>query len=313
MYRYLVKRILTALFVLFGVSLVTYGMVFLTPGDPAETILREQLQGHPTDQQIAMFRAEHGLDDPIVVQYADWMTDVIRGDLGESYYHDRTVRALILARLPATLELAAASMTIALLVAVPTGIVSAVRRDTPLDYLSQLGALAGVSVPNFWLGYLLILTFALRFGVFPVAGSGTLAHLVLPSIVLGTSMAAVLTRLLRASLLETLDDAYVRTARSKGLRERVVVYRHALRSALAPVVTVVGLQMGYLLNGAVIVEVVFQRPGLGMLLVDAVFARDYPVVQGVVLLTAVFFVATNTVVDLSYRWLDPRVELEGTP
>lgn len=310
MERYLLKRTVMALLVLAGTSLATYGMIFLTPGDPAETVLREQLEGHPSDEQVAEFRAEHGLDDPIPVQYLNWLANGMRGDLGESYYHDRTVSELIADRLPATLALAGTSLAVALLVAVPAGVITAVHRDTPLDYLSQFGALAGVSVPNFWLGYLLIIVFSLELGLFPVSGSG-LSGLVLPAVALGTGLAAIITRLLRASLLETLDAAYVRTARSKGLRERVVVYRHALRSALIPVVTVVGLQLGYLLNGAVIIEVVFDRPGLGALLVDSVFARDYPVVQGVVLLTAALFVFTNTLVDLSYRWLDPRVELEG--
>lgn len=311
MHRYLLKRGVMVIFVLVGVSLATYGMIYIAPGDPAETILREQLDSHPTEQQLETFRAEHGLDEPFVVQYIGWISGVVRGDLGESYYHDRGVADLMLSRIPATVELAVASLAIALLVAVPAGVTSAVHRGTPLDYASHVAALAGVSMPNFWLGYLLIIAIALPLNAVPVAGSGTLAHLFLPALTLGTGMAAVITRLLRASLLETLDAAYVRTARSKGLRERVVIYRHALRSALIPVVTVVGLQFGYLLNGAVIVEVVFQRPGLGALLVDAVFARDYPVIQGIILVTALIFVFTNTLVDLSYRYLDPRVELEA--
>ncbi len=307
---YLLRRLGSSVLVLFAVSLGTYAMVYLTPGDPAETILREQLQSQPSDEQIAQFRAENGLDEPFHVQYVNWQTDVLTGDLGQSYFYDRTVGELIWARLPATVELAGAALLVAVLISVPAGIISAVHRGTTPDYASQAGALLGVSMPNFWLGYLLIIGIALPVSAIPTSGDGSLAHLLLPALTLGTGMAAIMTRLLRASLLETLDEAYVRTARAKGLRERTVIYRHALRSALIPLITVVGLQFAYLLNGAVIVEVVFNRPGIGALLVDAIFARDYPVVQGVVLLTAVLFVCTNVLVDLSYRYLDPRISLE---
>ncbi len=309
MKQYLVRRIGSSLLVLWAVSLATYAMIFVTPGDPAETILREQLNSQPSDEQIAQFRAEHGLDEPFHVQYVSWITDVLRGDLGQSYFHGRTVGDLLLSRLPATIELAGAALLIALLISIPAGVISAVHRGTVLDYFSQGGALFGVSIPNFWLGYLLIIGVALRVSWIPTSGTGSLAHLLLPALTLGTGMAAIITRLLRASLLETLDEAYVRTARSKGLRERIVLYRHALRTALIPVITVIGVQLAYLLNGAVIIEIVFDRPGIGALLVDAIFARDYPVVQGVVLLTAVVFVLTNTLVDLSYRYLDPRIDL----
>ncbi|RQH01783.1 nickel ABC transporter permease [Natrarchaeobius oligotrophus] len=312
MHRYLLKRLASSVVVLGAVSVVTYALVLLTPGDPAETILREQLNSQPSDEQIAQFRTEHGLDEPLHVQYADWLSGVLTGDLGQSYFHGRTVRELIAAHLPATIELAVAAMLVAVLISVPAGIVSAVYRRTAFDYLSQFGALFGVSVPNFWLGYLLIVAVALPLSAVPTSGSGGVSHLVLPAVTLGTGLAAVVTRLLRASLLETLEEPYVRTARSKGLCERVVVCRHALRSALIPVVTVIGLQFAYVLNGAVIVEVVFDRPGLGTLLVDAIFARDYPVVQGVVLVTAVLFVTTNLLVDLSYRYLDPRIDLEAS-
>ncbi len=213
--------------------------------------------------------------------------------------------------MPLTLELALAAMLVALAISIPAGVVSAVHRGTPIDHASQLGALLGVSMPNFWLAYLLILLFPLTLGVLPVAGAGSFGHLVLPAITLGTGMAAVVTRLVRSSMLEVLDEAYVDTARAKGLRERIVVYKHALRNALVPVVTILGLQLGTLLNGAVVVEIIFQRPGLGSLLVDAVFERNYPVVQGVTLVTAIVFVATNLLVDLTYRYLDPRVQLGG--
>ena len=291
-----------------GVSLITYGLIFLTPGDPAQTVLHERRGSPPSEAEVAAFRAEHGLDEPFVVQYVGWLTDVLRGDLGTSYTRSESVTTLLLQHLPNTLELALAAMAVSLALAIPVGVMSAVHRDSWIDRTSQLAALLGVSMPNFWLGYLLILAVSLHLGLTPTSGSGTLAHLVLPAITLGTGLAAIVTRLVRTSMLEVLEAEYVDTARSKGVRERLVVYKHALRNALIPVVTIVGLQFGFVLSGAVIVEVVFQRPGLGTLLVDAVFARDYPVVQGVVLSTAVAFVLTNQLVDLAYVALDPRIE-----
>lgn len=311
MYRYLLQRIATMILVLFGVSVMTYVLIFFTPGDPARVILRQQMTREPTEADVRAFRAEHGLDEPLPIQYVDWLTDVLRGDLGRSYYSDAEVSFIIARRIPETVELAVAAMVVALLVAFPAGVISAVHKGQLPDYASQVGALLGLSMPNFWLGYILIIVFSLHVGVFPISGTGTFAHLVLPAVTLGTAMAAIVTRLLRSSMLEVLDEDYIRTARSVGLRERIVVYKHALRNALIPVVTIAGLQFGFLLNGAVVVEIVFQRPGLGMLLVDAIFDRDYPVVQGLVLLLAVLFVLVNFLVDVSYRYLDPRIELEG--
>jgi peptide/nickel transport system permease protein len=302
------ERVGSMAVVMAGVSVITYGLIFLTPGDPAHTILRERRGSPPSDAEVEAFRAEQGLDDPFVVQYASWITDVLRGDLGTSYTYSENVTFLLLSHLPNTIELALAAMMVSLVLAVPVGVVSAVHQDTWIDRTSQLGALFGVSMPNFWLGYLLILVISLHLGLTPTSGSGTIAHLLLPAITLGTSLAAIVTRLVRTSMLEVLGEDYIDTARSKGVRERLVTYKHALRNALIPVVTIIGLQFGFVLNGAVIVEVVFQRPGLGTLLIDAVFARDYPVVQGVVLLTAIIFVVTNQLVDLTYVTLDPRIE-----
>ena len=309
---YLLYRTATSVVVLCGVSLLTFGLTFLTPGDPARTILRQQYGQTPSPEVVDAFREEHGLDEPVVVQYADWLTGVLQGDLGSSYGSGRPVTELLVESLPPTLELAAAAMSVALVVAVPAGVLSAVRQGEWVDGLSQLGSLIGVSMPNFWLGYLLIIVFSLQLSLFPVAGDGGLSHLVLPAVALGTGMTAIITRLIRMSLLEVLDEPYVEMARSKGLSERTVVYKHALRNALIPVVTIVGLQFGYVLSGAVVVEIVFQRPGIGVLLVDAVFARDYPVVQGAVLLVAVLFVITNALVDLTYQYLDPRIQLGGS-
>jgi len=309
---YLLYRTATSLVVLCGVSMLTFGLTFLTPGDPARTVLRQQYGQTPSPAVVDAFREEHGLDEPVVVQYVDWLTGVLQGDFGSSYISGRPVMELLAEALPPTLELSTAALLVAIVVAVPAGVLSAVHQGEWIDSLSQLGALIGVSMPNFWLGYLLIIVFSLQLSLFPVAGSSGLSHLVLPAIALGTGMTAIITRLVRMSLLEVLDEPYVKTARSKGLNERIVVYKHALRNALIPVVTVVGLQFGFLLSGAVVVEIVFQRPGIGVLLVDAVLARDYPVVQGAVLLIAVLFVLTNTLVDLTYQYLDPRIQLGGS-
>jgi len=309
---YLLYRTATSLVVLCGVSVLTFGLTFLTPGDPARTVLRQQYGQTPSRAVVEAFREKHGLDEPLVVQYVDWLIGVLQGDLGNSYLSGRPVVELLAEALPPTLQLSTAALVVALVVAVPAGVLSAVHQGEWIDTLSQLAALIGVSMPNFWLGYLLIIVFSLQLSLFPVAGSGGLSHLVLPAVALGTGMTAIITRLVRMSLLEVLDEPYVKTARSKGLSERIVVYKHALRNALIPVVTVVGLQFGFLLSGAVVVEIVFQRPGLGVLLVDAVFARDYPVVQGAVLLIAVLFVLTNTLVDLTYQYLDPRIQLGGS-
>lgn len=312
MLQFLLRRSATVLLVLLGVSILTYSLMYATPGDPARTILLQQSGGRaPSDEAVAEFKAEHGLDQPIPLQYLDWVWDVVHGDLRESYYEETPVTTLILDKLPATFELAAFGMLVALVIAIPTGIISAVHKGGPPDYLSQFAALLGVSMPNFWLGYILIIVFALNLGLFPVSGVGGIDNLVLPAVTLGTGMAAIVTRLVRSSMLEVLDEEYIRTARSKGLKERIVVYKHALRNALIPVVTIVGLQFGYLLNGAVVVEIVFQRPGLGALLIDAIFARDYPIVQGLVLLIAVIFVLTNFLVDVTYRLIDPRISFES--
>jgi peptide/nickel transport system permease protein len=311
MYRFILRRAVSLVFVLFGVSVTTFGMVVFTPGDPAEIVLRERTAQNPSEEAIREFRAEHGLGDPLHVQYLDWMADVLRGDLGQSYYHETPVTTMIIQRFGETAELAVAAILVALVISIPAGVISAVHNGQLPDHASQLGSLLGVSMPNFWLGYLLIVVFSLYLNLFPVSGAGTVQELVLPALTLGSGIAAIITRLLRSSMLDVLEAEYIRTARSKGLRERIVVYKHAFRNALIPVVTIVGLQFGYLLNGAVIVEIAFQRPGLGKLLIEAIFARDYPIVQGLVLVIAVLFVVSNLLVDVAYRYIDPRIRFDG--
>jgi peptide/nickel transport system permease protein len=310
-WQYLFRRLSLTAVTLLLVSVVTYALILVTPGDPAELVLQKQLGQPPTAEQVEAFRAQHGLDEPPHIQYVHWLGDLLKGDLGQSYYHERSVSELLVDRLPATLALAAGGLAVSLAVSLPTGILSACRPHGCADHASQVVALLGVAMPNFWLGYLLVFVFSLTLGVTPVYGSGTLGHLLLPSLTLGTGLAAVQTRLLRASLRDTLDAEFVTAARTRGLGERLVVYKHALRNALLPLVTVLGLQLGFLLNGAVVVEVVFQRPGLGTLLINAVFDRNYPVVQGVTLLTGVLFVIVNTVTDLAYEQIDPRITVGG--
>lgn len=312
MLQFLIRRSATVLLVLFGVSVLTFGLMFVTPGDPAETIMRQQMGGRsPSDEAVQDFRQEHGLDEPIPVQYVNWVADVVTGDFRESYFQDTKVSTMILNRAIPTLELAIAGIAVGVAISIPAGIISAIHQGQPPDYFSQFGALLGISMPNFWLGYLLIIVFSIQLDMFPVAGVGGLDHLVLPAITLGTGMAAIITRLMRSSMLEVLDEEYIQTAHSKGLRERIVVYKHALRNALIPVVTIIGLQLGYVLNGAVVIEIVFQRPGLGNLLIQSIFARDYPVVQGLVLVIGAIFVFTNFAVDIAYRLIDPRISFEG--
>lgn len=311
MLRFVLRRLGTSIAVLFGVSLITYLMIYLTPGDPAVTILRQQSGEYPDQETLEAFRAEHGLDEPVPIQYLNWILDVMRGDLGQSFRHDTEVATMIVRELPYTVELAVASIVVALLISIPAGVISAVHRGRLPDFLSQTGALVGVSMPNFWLGYLLLILFAVQIRIFPVTGAGSLRQLVLPAVTLGSGMAAVITRLLRSAMLDVLEEDYIRTARSKGLVERIVVYKHAFRNAMIPVVTIVGLQFGYVLNGAVVVEIVFSRPGLGDLLIQSIFDRDYPVVQGLVLLIAGMFVVTNFLVDVTYRYIDPRISFEG--
>ena len=312
MYRYTFRRAVTSVFVLFGVSVVTYLMMYLTPGDPAELVLRAQTVH---DQAaVEQFREQYRLDEPVWKQYGHWLWDVLHGDFGRSYVTNRPVSAMLVDNAPSTAILAVAAMAIALAIAVPAGVVSAVHKGQVPDSVSQLGSLLGVSMPNFWLGYILILVFSIgmpvrSLGVFPVSGAGSFDRLVLPALTLGSGVAAIMTRLLRSAMLEVLEEDYIRTARSKGLAERIVVYKHAFRNALVPVITVAGIQFGYLLNGAVVVEIVFARPGLGKLVIDALFDRDYPVIQAATLVIAALFVGINFLVDVTYRYIDPRIDL----
>jgi len=309
--RYLARRLIALLLVWLGISLLAYGLSALAPGDPAELILLRQTGEMPSAEAVERLRRELGLDDPWAVRYARWVGHAALGDLGTSYRTGEPVARALAERFPATLQLAVAALLIGLAIALPLGVLSAVRRGSALDHASRLAALVGASLPSFWLGYLLILVFAVRLGVLPVAGHGRLAHLVLPALTLGLASAASLMRLTRASVLEVLGADYVRTARAKGVPERLVLARHTLRSALNPMVTFTGVRFGRLLAGAVVVETVFAWPGIGKHVVDAILDRDYPTIQGYVLFMGAVFVVINLVVDLAYHWLDPRVGPAG--
>lgn len=308
---YILRRLLAMLPVLLLVSMVVFSLLHLTPGDPALSILGEEA----TPQQVEALRAKLGLNQPIPIQYVKWLGAVLRGDLGRSVRSNQPVSEAIAERLPVTVELALLAMAISLLIAIPAGIISAMRRNSIVDTGATFVALLGVSLPNFFLAILLILVFGVKLGWLPPFGyeplsqgvAGNLRRMILPAITLGTALAAIVTRMMRSSLLEVLDQDYVRTARAKGLTESRMVRAHALKNALMPVVTIVGLQIGGLLGGAIITESIFVLPGIGRLLVDAIFQRDFPLVQGVVLFVSLAFLFSNFAVDLLYAYLDPRI------
>jgi len=298
-------RLGAALVVALGVCTLVFLLIHLVPGDPVEAMLGESAQ--PADR--AALRASLGLDRPLAEQYRRYLSGLLHLDLGRSFQDQRPVSEILGERLPATLKLATAALLLALLLAVPLGVFAARRRGSPLDAGAMAFSLIGVSMPNFWLGPLLILVFSLWLGWTPVSGSDDPASLVLPAVTLGTALAAILARMVRASVLEVLGEDYIRTARAKGLSEPAVLWRHALRNAWLPVLTLIGMQLGGLLGGAVITETVFAWPGVGSLLVEAIQARDFPVVQGCVLLISLVYVLVNTLTDLAYAGVDPRVAL----
>ena len=301
--RFLARRLVLTVPVLLGVATLVFALIHLVPGDPVQAMLGESA----ADEDIAALRVRLGLDRPLLEQYGVFLGGVVAGDLGTSLRTGEPVIDTLIDRLPATFELAIAAMLVALGVAIPLGIVAAVRRGTVVDHGATALALAGVSIPNFWLGPLLAIVFAVELGWLPVSGRGTIAHLVLPAITLGTALAAILARMTRAALVEELRKPYVLAARARGVSRTRAVLRHALPNSLIPVVTLVGLQCGALLSGAVITETIFAWPGIGRLLIQSIGFRDYPMVQGCVLLIAVIYVGVNLAIDLVYGMLDPRI------
>jgi len=304
--RFLVRRLLLTVPVLIGVATLVFSLVHLVPGDPVQAMLGESAA--PGD--VEEMRARLGLDRPLVEQYLAFAAGLVRGDLGTSLRTNQPVSTVVLERMPATLELAVAAMVVAAALALPLGVLAAVRRGTFTDHLSTTLALVGISMPTFWLGPLLAIVFSVWLGWLPVAGRGSLAHLVLPAVTLGAPLAAMLARMTRASLLEELRELYVTAARARGASQARAVLAHALRNSLIPIVTIAGLQFGSVLTGAVITETIFAWPGVGRLLVQSISARDYPAVQGCILLIAVTYVSMNLLVDVLYGVLDPRIRHE---
>jgi len=304
MLTWILRRILAVVPVLFGVTLAVFSMLFLVPGDPVKMMLAEFVTN---PDQVAQMRAQLHLDEPILQQYGRFVTSAARGDLGTSIRSRRPVTTEIGENVASTAQLAVAAMLVAVAVGVPLGLLAALSRNSWLDVASMGTALLGVSMPSFWLGLLLIFVFSLHLAWFPATGGGDLAHLILPAITLGTIAAAIIARLTRSSMLEVLGQDYVRTARAKGLGGVSVVARHALKNALIPIITIFGLQFGNLLAGAVIVETVFSRPGLGRLIVGGILSKDFPLVQGTVLFVATIYVLINVLVDVAYAYADPRI------
>jgi len=304
--RYLLRRLLLTVPVMIGVATLVFALIHLVPGDPAQAMLGETA----TAEEIQRLRTTLGLDRPLLAQYGSFLGGVARGDLGKSFRTGQPVAREIWRRLGDTGILAISAMAVAIAVAIPLGIVAAVFRGRALDHTAMTLALAGISMPSFWLGPLLAIFFAVRLGWLPVSGSGTPAHLVLPAITLGTALAAILARMTRSSVIEELRELYVLAARARGFSHARAVVRHAFRNSLIPVVTIIGLQFGAVLTGTIITETIFAWPGVGRLLITAINTRDYPLVQGCILFISVTYVAMNLITDLTYGWLDPRIRFE---
>ena len=310
--QWLVRRAGGAVVVWLLISFLAFSLSTLAPGDPAQVMLLRRTGDAPSEAEVVELRHRLGLDRPFAKRYITWLSRTSRGDFGESYRTGQPVLTELRTRFPATLTLAVTALVAGLLIAVPLAAASAAARGTSLDHVARVLALVGVSMPSYWLAYVLMLVFGVMLGVLPVSGSGGLRHLVLPSLTLALGSAASTTRMLRANLLDELGSDYVRTARAKGLPGLLVLMRHALRNALNPLVTLSALRFGRLLGEAVIVEIVFAWPGIGRWMVESIYDRDYPAIQGFVLYIATVFIIINVIVDLSYRMMDPRVRLGST-
>ncbi len=304
MQQFIIRRILVAFVVLFGVSTFVFFMVHLIPGDPATVMLGVRA----TPSRVAALRESMGLDEPLVVQYGNFLLNVAQGDFGRSFRTNRPVVHEIQVRMWPTVQLALAGMGLALLIGIASGVLAASKRDTWVESLVMVVAMIGISLPNFVLGMLLMLFFSVHLRWLPTMGYGTPFHLVLPALSLGFLYSAIIARITRSSMVEILGMDYIRSARAKGLNEQAVMYKHALRNGLIPVVTIAGLYLGVLLGGAVVIETLFSWPGLGRLAVESIAARDYPMIQGIVLVLATGFVFVNLLVDISYGFLDPRIQ-----
>jgi ABC-type dipeptide/oligopeptide/nickel transport system permease component len=308
MLKYITQRLLIAMPIALGVCVIVFSLMYFSPYDPAEAMANEY---HLSAEQIAMLRQEMKLDEPYFVQLGNWFLNLLQGNLGTSLIQRRPILEMIVARFGTTFELAIAGMTLAATIGIVLGVLAALKENSIWDSVSMAIALLGSAMPDFWLALMFIFLFSLTLGWLPTLGQGTPKHLLMPAVVVGLAEAGVVARTVRSSLIETLNEDYIRTARSKGLKERMVVLRHGLRNALIPTVTILGINLGAVLGGVVIVETVFAREGIGRLLVDSVLATDIPVVQGVVLFSALVFLLVNLIVDISYAFLDPRIRYEA--
>lgn len=312
--RYILKRLISTFGVIVLVSLLVFVIIRLIPGDPITVLLGENL----TEESRARLVTKWGLDEPVAVQYVRWVGRMLTGDFGVSIRTQESVGQLLVERMPATLSLAVLSLLIAVVLGLPAGVIAAYRANTPFDGLAMISALVGLCIPSFWLSLLLILFFSIKLEWLPVSGyvspsesiTAWLEHLIMPSLALGLGLAASISRMTRSAMLDSLSQDYVRTARAKGLDERVTIFGHALRNAMLPIITVIGLQLGFLLGGAVVVEEVFSLPGIGRLLIFGINNRDYPLIQGVVMIFALSFVLVNLIVDLLYSVFDPRIRYQ---
>jgi len=302
-YQYIVKRVLMMVPVLLAVTIIVFSILHLVPGDPVRLALGEMA----SEQAYDRMRAELGLDKPLYIQYFSFLGRLIRLDLGKSVIYREDVTTLLAGKLLNTLELTGSALILSYLLAVPLGVLAAVKRNTVIDYLSMGLAIAGVSIPSFWLGFLLISLFAIQLQWFPIAGYGGIKYLVLPALTLGFGGAAQVARMTRSSLLEVINQDYIQTAKAKGLRYATVITKHALKNALIPIVTLLGLRIGWLIGGAVVIEIVFLRPGVGRMLVNAIYMRDFPIVQGVTLILAITVILGNLLADILYAVVNPKV------
>lgn len=301
--RYLIKRLLWVFPVLLGSTLIIFFILHLAPGDP----VRLMIGSRATPEDYARAYQQLGLDQPLPIQYLTFMGNIFQGDLGYSIIKRETVSSLILSRLSNTLELTLSALFLSYLFALPLGILAAVKQNTLWDYMGMGISLLGISMPGFWLGFLLIFLFSVRLNLFPVSGYGGIRYLVLPAFTLSMESAAITARMMRSSMLEVIRQDYIQTARAKGLAKRVVIYKHALKNALIPVITLLGLRLGWLIGGSVIIETVFSRPGLGRLLISSIYNRDYPVVQGIMIILVFTVIIGNIIADILYASVDPRI------
>lgn len=306
MLGYISKRALLLVPIFLGVTVVAFTIMILTPGDPVLNIAGQLTEGDP--ELIEQMRQELGLDQPAYVQYGKYLWRLVQGDLGRSIIRKEAVSNLLVQTLPATLILIGSSMAIAIVIGIPIGVISSTSQRSASDHVTRVGSIFAASLPDFWLGIMLILVFSYYFGLTPTSGYGGIEHVILPALTLGIFRAGLIVRLTRSSMLEVIRQDYIRAARARGLKERVVTYRHALRNALLPIVTILGLQFGYLMSGAFFVEWVFAWPGIGRLTVLAITQRDYPVVMGALIVTSTVFVLVNLIVDIVYAYIDPRVQ-----